>query len=144
MKTRSDWGISIPKCLSNYRDFGPSIDFEIKLKIYLEAKCSDHDMELSKINFIELVLIPGLIEVKLLSQNATACDCLGCFLFLHRNNMGEARQALRDKFLYLYNCFSQKNGTIFYYVLLISHKGLLSASFETLMVIIAWLEIWKI
>ena len=45
------------KVLSNYCDNGPTIDLWIKLKIYLENRCSGHEMEPSMVKFCPLVLL---------------------------------------------------------------------------------------
>ena len=94
-------------------------------------------MEPLRIKFCELVLIPGLIEVKQLPRQVT--KCLGFISFIDFI-WASGDEMMGDKFLYLYKCLSQKNETIFYYVLLMSHKGLLSSSIKTIMVIIAQLE----
>ena len=47
---------STPTC--NYRNNGQTIDLWIKLKIYLENRCSGHEMEPSMVKFCPLVLLP--------------------------------------------------------------------------------------
>ena len=46
------------KVLSNYRYNGPTIDLWVKMKLYLENRCSGHEMEPSFVKFCPLVLIP--------------------------------------------------------------------------------------
>ena len=123
--------------MSNHRDFGPTIDLWIKLKIILEARYSDHDLKPLMIKFCEFVLIPHLVEMKQLPRQAT--KCLGFISFIDFI-WASGDEMMGDKFLYLYKCLSQKNQTIFYYVLLMIHNGLLSSSIKTIMVIIAQLE----
>ena len=128
-------GISIQKIV--YRDFGPTIDLLIKLEIYLKNRWSGHEFQLSMIKFCELVLIPHSIELKQFRQVTWGPDCFW-------GPQSSHGRRTREKFLYLHNCFSQENGTILYYALFMSHKGLLGASITIIMVIIKWLEVWKI
>ena len=60
---------------SNYRDFGPTIDLGIKLKMYLETRRSVIGRDHKMIKFCYVVLMLGSIEMKLLSQNAFLPEC---------------------------------------------------------------------